>query len=251
MKNKNSLEPDYSDDLMGTTPKKSDELTDRHRKILEIFSKYVFERILDVGCGDGNFSMLLKAICNSKEIYGVEKSKKGTEFAKANGVNAFQLDIDTTDFPFKDKYFDAVFAGEIIEHLFDPDHFLDEVYRVLKPRGIFVLSTPNLAAIHNRIALLLGYEPFPLSVSRKHNIGRMYEPSSGLQSLDHVRAFTLHSLTYLLRIHKFDILCIKGSRALLPKDMKLLIFFEAMDRLSTLAPSLSYRIVLECKTRSQ
>ena len=189
----------YVEKFVGITPKDYGQFEDRHRKVLEIFSKYRFERILDVGCGDGNFSVLLKEACKAEEVCGVEISEKGVESARKNGVKAFQLDMDEEDFPFEDSCFDAVFAGEIIEHLFDPDRFLDEVYRVLKAQGFFVLSTPNLASIHNRIALLFGYQPFPIGVSARMNIGRMYEPDSEhTHSLDHIRVFTLRSWKELL-----------------------------------------------------
>jgi len=233
----------YAEKFGGTTPKEYEQFEDRYKKVLEYFSKCRFERILDVGCGDGNFSVLLKRACGAKEVYGVEISRKGVESARKNGVKAFQLDIDGEDLPFEENYFDAVFAGEVIEHLFDTDHFLDEVHRVLKPEGIFVLSTPNLASIHNRIALLLGYQPFPMGISPKTNIGRIYEPESN-QSLDHIRLFTLHSLRKLLKIHNFEILNVKGSCAVLPKTMKFLTLARMIDKFLTIFPTLSYRVVI-------
>lgn len=240
----------FAEKFVGITPKEYDELEDRYKKVLEIFSKYKFERILDIGCGDGNFSILLAKACEAKEVYGIEISEKGVELARKNGVKAFQLDVDEEDFPFKDNYFDAVFAGEIIEHLFDPDHFLDEVYRVLKPEGIFVLTTPNLASIHNRIALLFGYQPFPMGVSARMNIGRIYEPDSErAQSLDHVRVMTLRSLKELLKIHKFKILDVKGSCAMLPENMRFGRIVRAVDKLFTLLPLLSYRVVVVCQKK--
>jgi methionine biosynthesis protein MetW len=236
----------YAEEFVGITSKEQQQLEDRHKKVLEIFSRYKFERILDMGCGDGNFSLLLKEACKA-EVYGIEISEKGVESARKNGIKAFRVDIDEETFPFEDNYFDAVFAGEVIEHLFDPDHFLDEVYRVLKSKGVFVLSTPNLASIHNRIALLLGYQPFPMGVSAKMNIGRVYEPNSEhAQSLDHIRVFTLRSLKELLRIHKFDTVDCKGSCAKLPKNMQFPRLFSAMDKMVSLVPSLSYRVVVSC-----
>ena len=168
----------YAERFVGRTPKEFEELEDRHKKVLEMLSKYELERILDVGCGDGNFTMLMARACKAKEVYGVEISKEGVEMARKNGVNCYQLDVDEENLPFGDDFFDAVTALELIEHLYDPDHFLDEVHRVLKPNGLFILSTPNLASIHNRIALLFGYQPFPMGVSLRLNIGRAYESSS-------------------------------------------------------------------------
>jgi 2-polyprenyl-3-methyl-5-hydroxy-6-metoxy-1,4-benzoquinol methylase len=46
----------FAERFVGITPRNFDELEDRQRKVLEIFSSYHFERILDVGCGDGNFT---------------------------------------------------------------------------------------------------------------------------------------------------------------------------------------------------
>jgi len=239
----------YVDKFVGVTPRQYEQLEDRHIKALKIFSKYRFEKILDVGCGDGNFSILLKEACRAKEVYGIEISEKGVESARKNGVKAFQLDIDTEDFPFEESYFDAVFAGEVIEHLYDPDHFLDEVYDALKSHGMFVLSTPNLASIYNRIALLFGYQPFPMGVSIRRNIGRMYEPEYGEQSLDHIRVFTLRTLKEILRDY-FEILEVKGARAQLPKSKKFLKTFKIIDAFVTIFPSLSYRVVVSVKKRN-
>lgn len=240
----------YINKFVGITPKDYEDLEDRHRKVLEIFSKYRLNRILDVGCGDGNFTLLIGKACKAEEVYGIEISKKGVEEARKNGIKAYQLDIDEEDFPFEDSYFDAIFAGEVIEHLFDPDHFLDEVYRVLKPNGISVLSTPNLASIHNRIALLFGFQPFPMGVSAKLNIGRFYEPNSEqAQSLDHIRVLALRSLKKLLNLHKFEIFEIKGSCAQLPENIKFKGLFECLDKFIALFPSLSYRSVVVCQKK--
>ena len=242
----------YAEKFVGATPTQYEEFEDRHKKVIRLFSDYKFNRILDVGCGDGNFSVLLKQACGANEVCGIEVSEKGVESARRNGVKAFQADMDEEDFPFEDEYFDAVFAGEIIEHLFDPDHFLDEVYRVLrKEAGILILSTPNLASIHNRIALLLGFQPFPTGVSARVNIGRIYEPDSGAQSLDHIRVLTLRSLKELLKIHSFKIIKVKGSTAMLPKNMKLSSFIRSIDQFFTLFPSLSYRAIVVAQSRNK
>jgi len=203
MKSRKSL---YHKKYYGITTKNLHELSDGHRKVLNIFSKCKFEKILDVGCGDGNFSVLLKEACNAKEVYGIEISEKGVELARKNGVKVFQLDIDEEDFPFENNYFDAIFAGSVIEYLFDPDHFLEEVRRVLKDKGLFVITFPNLASFYNRIALLLGFQPFGMNVSLKYRVGKFGRSGKTvLPGAGNIRYFTLRSLKELLKLHDFDI----------------------------------------------
>jgi len=57
-------------------------------------------------------------------------------------VDAVQADVCETGLD--DEEFDAVVAGEVIEHLEDPMALLDEMERICKPGGIMVLSTPHL-----------------------------------------------------------------------------------------------------------
>jgi hypothetical protein len=84
------------------------------------------------------------------------------------------------------------------------DRILDEVYRVLKLGGLLFLSTPNLASIHNRIALLLGYQPFNVMVSLNKSVGHLRLSASGAAP-DNIRFFTLRSLKELLKVHGFKI----------------------------------------------
>ncbi len=236
----------YAEKYVGVTPKEYGEFEDRHRKVIRLFSNYKFDRILDVGCGDGNFSLLLKQACGANEVYGIDIAEKGVESARRKGVKALQVDLDEQNLPFEDEYFDAVFAGEVIEHLFDPDRFLGEVYRVLRRQGgIFVLSTPNLASIHNRIALLLGFQPYSVVVSLHNSVGHLLFRAGGAAP-DHIRFFTLHSLKELLKVQSFRIIKIEGSQAMLPRKMKLLSLISSIDKFFALLPSLSYRVLIVC-----
>ncbi|MBT9150492.1 MAG: putative S-adenosylmethionine-dependent methyltransferase [candidate division WS2 bacterium] len=235
----------YAEEFIGITPKEYEELEDRHKKVLTIFSKHRFDRILDVGCGDGNFSIMLKEACNAKEVYGIEISEKGVESAKRNGVNCFQLDIDEEDFPFSNDSFDAVYCGEVIEHLYDPDHLVEEIFRTMKKGGVCVINTPNLASLHNRIALVLGFQPFSVRVSLNQMLGHLCIAAGGAAP-DHIRHFTTRALVQLLRSKGFEIERVYGSPAVLP-DRTRFSFLAKLERMLSIFPSLSYRLIVVCK----
>lgn len=68
-----------------------------------------------------------------------------------------QFNVETDRFPYEDASFDVLLFCEIIEHLqTDPLQVMKEIKRVLKPDGILVLTTPNVARLDNRLRLLAG-----------------------------------------------------------------------------------------------
>ena len=214
----------------------------RFAEVLAILSKLKGDRLLDIGCGDGTFTALLKEALGAEEAVGIEISSEAITAVEKKGIKAYQLDIDEETFPFDDAYFNIIYCGEIIEHLFNPDHLLEEVHRVLKPEGTCVMTTPNLAGWPSRFALLLGYQPYPMAVSPSHEgAGKLLMKGSEGQ-WGHIRVFTLKALEELLELYEFKIISVKGSRATVTSAKSPLISFT--DRLFSHIPSLSTRLIV-------
>jgi len=98
--------------------------------------------VLDIGCSRGE---LLGRIPATIRRCGVDCLDPA---AVAPDVEYRQWDI-AQGVPFKDREFDVVFAGEVVEHLLDTVGFLGECRRILRPRGVLLLTTPNLAYWRN------------------------------------------------------------------------------------------------------
>jgi len=216
----------------------------RFQRVLKLACQIKGERFLDIGCGDGSFTLLLKNAIEAKEVFGLEIAPEAVALAQEKGIKAFRVDIDEANLPFEDCYFDVIYCGEIIEHLFDADHLLDEAYRVLKPEAICILTTPNLAGWPNRIALLLGFQPFPMAVSRKcEGVGKLLIRGNEGQ-WGHINVFTLKALKELVKLHSFRIEKITGCPVTLNTQTKLSLLIRATDQLTAKFPSLSTRIIM-------
>jgi len=153
--------------------------------------------VLDIGCGDGTISTLIRDLRDCK-VVGIDLSDNALKIAKNQGIECVRCDVEER-LPFKDLTFDCVFAGEIIEHIYDTDSFIKEVYRVLKQRGVFIITTPNLAGLGSRISLLLGKKPW------------MIENRLKPQFAGHIRYFTAEELKNLLEDNGFKIEKISGD----------------------------------------
>jgi 2-polyprenyl-3-methyl-5-hydroxy-6-metoxy-1,4-benzoquinol methylase len=88
----------------------------------------------------------------------LDNSAAAVALARQNGLDAQLTELDQT-WPLGNASMDVVLAGEVIEHVMDIDKFVSEAHRVLRPRGLLVVSTPNLAALGRRLLLLLGLNP--------------------------------------------------------------------------------------------
>jgi len=118
---------------------------------LKPFIKYVNEgdRILDLGCGNGR---LLSALVDKKITYiGVDSSPGLIEIAsqKYKEVSGAKfLVAEALNLPFCDGYFNKVFSIAVLHHIPSLEFqfkFLEEIKRVLKPKGLLVLTVWNLA----------------------------------------------------------------------------------------------------------
>ena len=96
--------------------------------------------VLDVGCGAGNMLEQIRkgrlfGIDISQFVLGLSRERLGNQTILLRG-NAESL-------PFRDNHFDRIFCSEVIEHTLSPDNVIREIFRVLRPDGICVLSIPN------------------------------------------------------------------------------------------------------------
>ena len=94
---------------------------------------HVAGKTLDVGCGSKPYAHLYR----SEEYVGLELDTPQNRAGK-------QADYfyDGKRFPFSDESFDSLVANEVLEHVFNPDQFLSEAFRVLKPGGVTLLTLP-------------------------------------------------------------------------------------------------------------
>lgn len=111
--------------------------------------------VLDLGFGEGYGTSLLAPNCH--EIVGVDVEQKVVDYAnkRYRTDNCHFEKYHGQSLPFDENYFDIVVSFQVIEHIDDESGFISEIYRVLKPGGRFLLTTPNKAT-----RLKPGQKPF-------------------------------------------------------------------------------------------
>ncbi|HKP94905.1 MAG TPA: class I SAM-dependent methyltransferase [Fibrobacteria bacterium] len=196
-------------------------------------------KILDVGCTDGFLSRAFKGM--GLYAIGVDASASAVAVAKTVCDEAYAAELGSKPLPLADSSMDLIWAGEVIEHIFDTEFFVEDLRRVLKPGGTLILSTPNLAAWLNRISLLLGQQPFFTEVGvRASNSGNFLRKVS--QPAGHIRNFTPSSLRHLIRACGLTVESLKGASILSGRGM------GAFDRLiARTLPGLASDLVIVCR----
>jgi 2-polyprenyl-3-methyl-5-hydroxy-6-metoxy-1,4-benzoquinol methylase len=95
--------------------------------------------LLDVGCGDGVLSEPMAKLGNNVTSFDLPTI---TPMAQKRHVSLV-LSGDAENLAFTPETFDVVLASEVVEHLWNPQRFLDDAYRVLKPKGYLILEAPE------------------------------------------------------------------------------------------------------------
>lgn len=114
------------------------------KKVVRIVKETNPETILDIATGTGDFAIMLAGI-KPKKIVGLDLSKGMLEIGKKKVAekkldNLIEMVLgDSENLPFEDNSFDAITVGFGVRNFENLDKGLQEIRRVLKPNGIFVV----------------------------------------------------------------------------------------------------------------
>lgn len=103
-------------------------------------------RILDIGCADGVFTNEILKKSNASEIIAIDVLKESLDWAKKHWGEEKRIKFvmgDAHNLKFDSNSFDAVFALEVLEHVYKPQDVLNEIKRVLKKGGYAVFLVPS------------------------------------------------------------------------------------------------------------
>jgi SAM-dependent methyltransferase len=106
-------------------------------------------KILDIGCGNGRFlNALLKF--GKFELYGTEM--KGNSANRAMRIPEINLKIGAlSETDYASEFFDTITMFHVFEHLTEPKNTLEIIEKIIKKRGIFIISFPNIDSLQSNL----------------------------------------------------------------------------------------------------
>jgi SAM-dependent methyltransferase len=147
-------------------------------KIREV-SPQVHGKYLDIGAGHGD---LIRVLSRELTLEPTACDYTG-ELMRVPGINVDVVDLNTDQLPYGDGIFDLITCTEVIEHIEHYRHTFREIFRILKPGGTLVVTTPNVLNLRSRIRYLLFgffslFGPLHLRESRRYLTGGHINPVS-------------------------------------------------------------------------
>lgn len=116
--------------------------------VAEILKSRTVERVLDLGCGEGNSVELFRKISPAAAWCGVDIEDSPEVRARRRSDGNFSS-FDGVNLPYDENYFDVIYSRQVYEHVRYPDALTREAFRVLKDGGVFVGSVSYLEPYHS------------------------------------------------------------------------------------------------------
>jgi SAM-dependent methyltransferase len=180
-------------------------------RALEPLRKSSVGRLLEIGCGFGGLAKLVGESIGAAEIHGVDIDPQVLDEARSKNVKALLVSADDSVLPYPDEYFDVIMTFGVLDRLVTFDPTLQEINRLLRPAGHVLVSLPNLASWHNRLLLLLGYQPRDVEISSELLVG--VPPGYAGHAPDgHIHIPTLRAFTELMEHHGFAPVRLTGGK---------------------------------------
>ena len=177
---------------------------------LDLLDTYVKQQdftLLDAGCGNGiNLVDIILKYPDAK-IIGIDNFKPDLDDAKKRFLNKIDfLHSDCLDMKINSRSIDVVLSNQVIEHISKYEKYLSEIKRVLKNKGLLILSTPNFHNPKNTLLKLFFQKPIMRWENNKNLPPNEYR--------GHVKEFYEDELITLIQKHNFKLL---ASRPIIPR----------------------------------
>ena len=174
---------DYSNELKGLTKSYSEILRKGLREL-----ENDKDNFLEIGCGNG--FMLNEALkMGFKNVKGIEPSKEAISFANETIKKKIYHGIFDSD-QIKEQLYDVVFIAMIIEHVVDANHFLNNIYKTLKPGGIIICICHN----------------------EKHFLSKILKSKHPIINDEHAAVFNKKALRLIFNKNKYEDIKIKNLK---------------------------------------
>lgn len=128
-----------------------------NRWTLKKFSSFLKGDILEVGCGIGNFTQLLRSY---RSVWAIDINNEYIEQTKKNvngGVRMGVGDIEKGSYFFERQRFDTVVCLNVLEHISDDNKALENLYKLLRKKGYLILLVPAHQFLYGQIDKSIGH----------------------------------------------------------------------------------------------
>lgn len=147
-------------------------------------------RVLDFGCGKGDITKAIASVNPSLQITGVDVSEVAVQTARKTSSGKFYTIKEGEKLPFKNNSFDFVTAFDVLVCVYDTELIFKELSRVLKPKGVLVITEPCYSLLKNIIIAFVGFEQV---FNPRGPVIRFYTKKSLIRE---IRAVGLSPLTF-------------------------------------------------------
>jgi 2-polyprenyl-3-methyl-5-hydroxy-6-metoxy-1,4-benzoquinol methylase len=159
-------------------------------------------KILDVGCGEGCFSSLLRSKRKNIEIWGIEMDSEAVKKSTSRVDHLIFGDVNRVVEELPDNYFECIIFNDVLEHMADPYCLLEKIKSKLSSDGTIVCSIPNVRHIRVLRDLLI-----------KKN---WRYSDAGVLDRTHLRFFTKKSIIEMFDNLNYNIVKMEGIHATSP-----------------------------------
>ena len=145
--------------------------------------------ILEVGCACGGTLLEINNINKTANIYGIEINSNSAKLAK-NFANVSSANIEDSNLPYKQGFFDYIIFGDVLEHLYNPQKVLENIKPYLKEDGKIIASIPNIQH---------------WSIIEELLKGNWSYTDAGILDKTHLRFFTRNEITKLFNNSGYEV----------------------------------------------